>query len=227
MLLRWLDVSRRARANDPVSIAGLPPDTRTPFQRLAASRPHLLPADDRLESFLRWMTDLGEDPSSEDALELYAAVCDLAGWSAPWPDLPVAPVPEVGNTQSIKGLVPVAPLPPTVGALHLALSGAEAAPLFLAWVRAEDRCGVYSSTELDALYTEHAAAIGTAETPHNMLRGELKRLPGVEAKMTDYGGNGKRPRGKNRAERRMRSTHYTLHPDPAANVTREPWRQAA
>jgi hypothetical protein len=231
MLLRWLGVSRRARAAESLSAVALEAvnGLLTPFQRYAESRPHLLPADDRLESFLRWWHDNGGDPNAEDILDWYAEVVCLAGWSTPWPDLPVAPAPEVAQPNKIKPIEPVAPAATTVGVnRQTALTGAEAAAMFLAWVRAENRCGIYSSAELDSLYTEHAAAIGVAETPHNMMRGALKLLPGVVVEMKECG-SGKRLRGKNRAERRLRSRHYTLLPMPRATeqASVEPWRQAA
>lgn len=167
----------------------------TAAQRMAQKYSGLLPVDASPVSFARWLERLGvtiDDP--DEYTDMYLTACELAGFDDGVPyDIPEAPAPAIAKP---------APRLPALGAQ-------EAATEFLAWVRMTGRCGRYGSDGLAALYAEHAAEIGHAETPVNTLRAVLITLPGVGRRMADVKVKG------NRSERRLRSMEWSLLAEPA------------
>lgn len=153
--------------------------------------PKLLPANDSLEAFAAWMLSIGEDPAAPGAMDIYADVCDLGGWSVPWDDLPVAP--QKPDLMMRKAL----PAP-----VRSPLSAPAAADLFVHWIRDTGRCGTYPSAELSRLYAAHCRECDLDEVAESSLREAIKKMPGVSVAMADVKGSGSR--------RRVRSMHYSI-----------------
>ena len=76
-----------------------------------------------------------------------------------------------------------------------ALLPSQAAAGFLAWIRAEGRCGTYSHEAMTALYSEHCAASGYQPTHENFLRMALATYQGVsKVQIKAKHANGRRKR---------------------------------
>ena len=194
----------------------LPQPGPTAFRRLMAARPHLTPSGPGDYAFRLWLASIGESPPEDDIPALYADMAALCGW-------PMAESPAI----EIASLAPPTQPKPEPVETYPPLFGRDAARQFVAHLRETGQCGSYTPEELAARYSTHARAINRQETPVNMLRKELAKLPGVIRSIKDD--KGTRVGGKQRS----RTTTWTIlrataaAPEPNPSLAREPMRVAA
>jgi len=60
-----------------------------------------------------------------------------------------------------------------------------AARLFLEWIRSRSLCGPISTDDLSIFYAEFCTERGERQSPENIMRSRLKRLPGVSSRVAD------------------------------------------
>lgn len=160
---------------------------QSPFDR--ARRTILKPTDASWEAFEQWLEAIGEPVDDLDWLsELYLTTCEVNGWSLPSAEAPtpiaepLSPVtspPAVAeNEHSATRADPVTIVvkAPAAKKRRPKLKPKQAADLFIAWVRDNDRCGTYSNQEFTDLCAEFFATEGLEPLTDNILRPALETM---------------------------------------------------